>query len=120
MEYRFINPEYLDSVSGGDPVIIKELVDIFREQVSEIVDSMITARENKDYTQLALLAHKVKSSVAIMGMADLATMLKTFDLKAREATDTGSYESYIERLRSDTASAIVELDDLISKRAGNS
>lgn len=115
MAYSFINPQYLDSVSGGDPEIIRELVSIFRDQVKETFLTMKTLNEQKDYTQLALLAHKVKSSVAIMGMDDLAGLLKTFEIKARESKDTDLYLSYIERFKNDTDSAIVELEDFISK-----
>ena len=34
MDYKFINMEYLDSVSGGDQSIIVELVGMFKEQSS--------------------------------------------------------------------------------------
>lgn len=118
MDFRFINPEYLDSVSGGDAGIINDLVTLFRNQATEIVDSMFSALETKDYLQLSLLAHKIKSSVAIMGMDDLASMLKTLELKARESADPDSYRGYIERLKNDTTSALIELDNLILIRSG--
>lgn len=118
MDFKYINPEYLDSVSGGDAGIINDLVTLFRNQASEIVNSMFSALEAKDYTQISLLAHKIKSSVAIMGMDDLALMLKTLELKARESADTDLYRGYIERLRNDTASALIELDELILMRSG--
>ncbi len=47
---------------------------------------------SKNYTSLGLLAHKAKSSVAIMGMNDLAQMLKTFELQAKEGKETHLYE----------------------------
>ncbi|MBK7713292.1 MAG: hypothetical protein IPJ37_21905 [Bacteroidales bacterium] len=40
MDYKFINTEYLDSVSAGDPEIIVELVSLFKEQVIEISEEM--------------------------------------------------------------------------------
>ena len=40
MDYKFINTEYLDSVSGGDPEIISEIVVIFKEQSVEIYNEM--------------------------------------------------------------------------------
>lgn len=83
MEYKFINTEYLDSVSGGDSEIIREIVVMFKEQVIEIFNEMNSHLSEKDYRSLGLLAHKAKSSVAIMGMDDLALMLKTFELQAK-------------------------------------
>ncbi len=68
MDYKFINMEYLDSVSGGDTSIINEIVVLFKEQSVEIYDEMKSLLESKNYISLGLLAHKAKSSVAIMGM----------------------------------------------------
>jgi HPt (histidine-containing phosphotransfer) domain-containing protein len=116
MEYKFINMEYLDSVSGGDPVIIKEIVLIFREQSVEIYNEMKSLLAAKNYKSLGLLAHKAKSSVAIMGMMQLAEMLKTFELQTREEKEIQLYESYIERFFSESQEAIRELDEILYNR----
>ena len=108
--------EYLDSVAGGDLGIINELVILFREQTIEIAKEMESLLIKKDYTSLGLLAHKAKSSVAIMGMTEMAQILKTFELQAKEEKDIHLYESYIERFKKDTQEAVKELEDLISKR----
>ncbi len=113
MEYKFINTEYIDSVSAGDDSVIIEIIDLFREQVGEMFEEMKNLLSQKNYYNLGFLAHKAKSSVAIMGMSDLASMLKTFELDAKEAKETEKYESYINRFRSDTSSALLELDDLV-------
>jgi HPt (histidine-containing phosphotransfer) domain-containing protein len=116
MDYRFINTEYLDSVSGGDNEIIIEIVDIFREQASEIHSEMLALLADKNYHALGMLAHKAKSSVAIMGMNDLTIMLKTFELQAKEGKGTEEYSDYISKFRNDTHEALTELDDLIRTR----
>lgn len=119
MNYRYINTEYLDSVSAGDTGIVRELVTMFSEQVLEIGKEMKILLEQKDYTSLGLLAHKAKSSVLIMGMTDLGALLKTFELEAKEAKDPEKYESYINRFVQDTAEAVRELDDLVNNRLIN-
>ncbi|MGC1391875.1 MAG: Hpt domain-containing protein [Bacteroidales bacterium] len=119
MGYKFINMEYLDSVSGGDPDIINEIVSIFRDQSVEIYNEMKSHLVSKNYTSLGLLAHKAKSSVAIMGMNGLAEMLKTFELQAKEGKEPQLYEHYLERFKSETEEAVRELDDLIGNRSKN-
>lgn len=116
MDYKFINTEYLDSVSGGDPGIIIEIVKLFKEQSVEIYAEMKSLLAAKNYPSLGLLAHKAKSSVAIMGMTELATTLKTFEIQAKDGTESQSYEAYIEKYKNDTTGAIGELDDLINKK----
>lgn len=113
MGYKFINTEYLDSVAGGDNEIIREIVNMFKEQIVEFHNEMQSFLGQKNYLSLGMLAHKAKSSVAIMGMNDLATMLKTFELEAREGKEPEKYQSYIDRFRIDTAEAVKELDDLL-------
>jgi HPt (histidine-containing phosphotransfer) domain-containing protein len=108
--------EYLDSVSGGDTGIIIELVTIFKEQAVEMYEEMKALLAAKNYISLGLLAHKAKSSVAIMGMTEMAQMLKTFELTAKEGKDTHLYESYVQKFKNDTASAIIELEDIVSNR----
>ncbi len=114
MDYKYINVEYLESVSGGDNSIVLELVNLFREQTKEFYEDMKALLTANDYYNLGLLAHKAKSSVAIMGMNDLALTLKTFELQAKEGIETDKYESYIERFRNDTNEALKELDNLIN------
>ena len=109
MEYKFINTEYIVTVSGGDKDIIKELVDMFSDQVLEIAAEMRKLLGSGDYYNLGLLAHKAKSSVAIMGMADLAALLKKFELQAKAGDEKEKYDSYITRYESDTAGAVEEL-----------
>ena len=113
MDYKFINMEYLDSVSGGESGIIEEIAAIFKEQSVEIYNEMKSLLVSKNYTSLGLLAHKAKSSVAIMGMSSLADMLKTFELQAREGKEPQLYEHYLERFKNETEGAILELDSMI-------
>ena len=113
MDYKFINTEYLDSVSGGDSETTREIIEMFKEQSVEIYNDMKSYYHAKNYKSLGLLAHKAKSSVAIMGMNDLATMLKSFELQAREGIEPELYESYINRFKTETDAAATELDDLV-------
>jgi HPt (histidine-containing phosphotransfer) domain-containing protein len=115
MNYKFINTDYLDSVSGGDADISREIISMFKTQSAEIHSEMLQNFSKKNYPFLGQLAHKAKSSVAIMGMNDLATMLKTFEMQAKDGSDSESYESYIERFRSETEAGIIELEDYANK-----
>jgi hypothetical protein len=116
MDYKFIKTEYLDSVSGGDLDILCEIVNLFKEQSVEIYNDMKNHFSCRNYKLLGLLAHKAKSSVLIMGMNDLAQMLKIFEHQAREEKESEFYESYINRFKTETEAAIIELEDLVNNR----
>jgi HPt (histidine-containing phosphotransfer) domain-containing protein len=112
MDYKFIKTEYLEMVAGGDQELLKELINMFQDQVAEF--NMLYLK--KDFHALGLLAHKAKSSVAIMGMDSLANLLKTFEVQAREEINTDLYQSYITRFENDTRSALTELNTLIENQ----
>lgn len=116
MDYKLINPAYLYSVAGDDPQMIGEIASMFKDQASEIYSEMKALHSRNDFKLLGMLAHKAKSSVAILGMSELAAMLKILEMSAKEGKETELFESYIEKFGKDTRSAITELDDLVSNR----
>jgi HPt (histidine-containing phosphotransfer) domain-containing protein len=114
MDYKFIKTEYLESVAGGDRELILDLVTMFRDQSSEIAAEMRTLLKKNEYNALGMLAHKAKSSVAIMGMSDLAEMLKTFELETKGNQENEKFESYISRFEQETKGAVEELNNFVS------
>jgi anti-anti-sigma factor len=114
MNYNYIKPEYLEMVTGNDSGLIRELVVMFKEQTAEIFRDMKSLLSGKEYTSLGLLAHKAKSSVAIMGMESLAEMLKQLELKAKEGIETEKYDYYITRFGEDTKCAVIELETMVN------
>jgi HPt (histidine-containing phosphotransfer) domain-containing protein len=116
MDYKLINTDYLEMVAGGDSDLLKELIGMFKDQVAEFNSEMNILFREKNYPALGNLAHKAKSSVAIMGMDSLSNMLKNFELQAKEGKNTDKYESYILRFESETKSAMEELDTLINNQ----
>jgi len=109
---KLINLEYLKTMSGNDPGIIKEMIDVFIGQIPDFVKEMQELYDKGDWTNLALLAHKTKSSVAIMGMNKLVDMLKEFELLAREGKSTEKYAAFIQQFTKNTQQAINELRNL--------
>ena len=115
MAYKVISPEYLENVTGGDPEITEELVNIFRSQVPEFIDEMKGLHNNGMWFELGLLAHKAKSSVAVMGMDSTATMLKTFELQAKAGENKDEYMNFINQFVSETKVALDELTEYLDK-----
>ncbi len=115
MEYKIFKPEYLVSVSGGDPEIISEIASIFSGQVPEFLTSMRELLSQGRYHDLGLLAHKAKGSVSVLGMDETAAMLKEFELLAKTGEQTERYEGFIARFEADTAAVMDEISDYITK-----
>jgi HPt (histidine-containing phosphotransfer) domain-containing protein len=102
---------YLKAMSGGDPVFIREMIDLFREQIEEYKKEMPELLRNKEYSSLSKMAHKAKSSVAVMGMNQVAELLKELEILAAEEKEVEQFESMINEFLSKSELAIVELEN---------
>ncbi len=117
MSYKIFKPEYLVSVSGGEIGIISEITTIFSDQVPQFLTSMRDLLSQGNYHELGLLAHKAKGSVSVLGMDETASMLKEFELLAREGKESDRYKEFIDRFEADTTVVISEINDYISKNS---
>ncbi len=116
MNFKYINTEYLEMVAGGDSDLLKELIGMFRDQVNEFNSELKEHFAGGNNQAMGNLAHKAKSSVAIMGMDSLANMLKIFETEAKDGKNAEKYQSYIQRFEDETRHALEELDELVNKR----
>lgn len=102
---------YLKKMTDGDPKVIKEMIDLFTGQIKEYIEQMNKYHKAGEWDSLANVAHKAKSSVAIMGMNDLANTLKELELLALEAKEVDKYQGYLDDFVSTCNIAMKELND---------
>ena len=102
---------YLESVTDGDKELMKDLIDIFKSQIPEFITEFDEAFTEKDATTLSKIAHKAKSSVAIMGLNDLASELASFENEANQGVFKDSFSNYIKSFESQC----LEAKDLLDK-----
>ncbi len=103
---------YLNEMSDGDKKFIQEMIDLFREQMDEYNKNMPDLLRKKDYLNLSRMAHKAKSSVAVMGMKKVANQLKELEILARSEEEVDRYESIVNEFLEKSKLAIEELKHL--------
>ena len=101
---------YLKTMSGGDSKFIREMIELFREQVDEYKAIMPELLQKKKYDDLSKMAHKAKSSVAVMGMSKVAEILKELEILAQGGKEVEQYESMINEFLEQSQLALVELE----------
>ena len=101
---------YLKSMSGGDTKFIREMIDLFREQIMEYKSIMPELLQKKDYDGLSKIAHKAKSSVAVMGMSEVAELLKELEILTHDQKEEERYEPLITHFLEQSELAIKELE----------
>lgn len=95
-QFTFADLTYLESMSMGSQEMVNEMIEIFIEQIPEFTEGLKDLFEKKDYQALGALAHKAKSSVAVMGMNELSAILKDLELNAKSGENSDNYPSIID------------------------
>jgi len=112
--FKYVNLDYIKSMAGDNEELIREMAEIFVSQIPEFNEIFDSLYEEEDWLNLGMQAHKAKSSVAIMGMDDLAAMLKEFELLAKESKSPEKYAGFIRRFREEAGHAVEELKEHFS------
>lgn len=98
-------------MTEGNKELILEIIDIFVVQVEEFWIEMQDLLNKKDYDSLGKLAHKAKSSVAIIGMDAMSKKLKELEILCMEEKNTEIYQEVISNFKSECLIVIQELLD---------
>jgi HPt (histidine-containing phosphotransfer) domain-containing protein len=102
---------YLLSMTEGNKELILEIIDIFVVQVEEFWIEMQDLLNKKDYDSLGKLAHKAKSSVAIIGMQAMSKKLRELEILCMEGKNSEKYQDVISDFKSECLIVIQELQD---------
>jgi HPt (histidine-containing phosphotransfer) domain-containing protein len=89
--------------------LILEIIDIFVDQVEEFRSEMQIYFDKKDFDSLGKIAHKAKSSVAIVGMESMSKRLKELELLCQENKNTDSIKIIISEFKTECIDAVEEL-----------
>ena len=106
---EIVDLTYIREMSGDSQDIIKEMIQIFLEQVPEFLEEMNSCHSREDWHNLGMIAHKAKSSVAIMGMTKESDDLRTLEILAREGKEAEKYLPIIESFEESCNKAVKEL-----------
>lgn len=112
-ENKLTSLAYLDEVTGGDPEITKEFIEMFFEQIVEFKTGLRGYLSQKKYKELGELAHKAKSSVMTFGMNDLGVRLKQLQLKTQKLEEIDTYEEHVVEFETLIEQAQKELSEIL-------
>lgn len=114
-EFNHINLSYLEDISEGNIDLIKDLVEIFKSQVPDFVKDMKKHLENNEYSELGAIAHRAKSSVAMMGISELEMEMKNLEILAKGEKEVHKYPELIHKFEIITKEAIEELNIVLKQ-----
>ena len=82
-----IDLSYLREVASDNTEFMIEMIDIFLAQTPGYIDQLTTAIDQKDWSKMAELSHKIKPTMSFMGVESAKNTLGEIELKSREQID---------------------------------
>ena len=97
----------LIDLSNGDDELVREMIAIFIKHTPETIAKIKQGLEEKDYPSLSAAAHKLKSSIQIVGDKNLHELVKKIEITSQTTLDESELTSLLTKL-------LKELDTLLS------
>lgn len=104
-----VNLSFLKEISEGSNDLMRDLINMFINQVPTFCEQMDAYLKNEDYCTLAKLAHKIKNSVAMMGIEELTIDMKKLETLCNTKPNFKEIETMVNRFKSISAEASDEL-----------
>lgn len=82
-----IDLTYLNEIAGGDAEFMIDMIDIFIEQTPEYTNQIIAAISAKDWKTVGDVAHKIKPTLAFMGVNQAKEQMASIESRARTESD---------------------------------
>lgn len=107
-----IDLSYLKSSTGNDFDVIKQLLDLFKEQLPELKEGIKKAFENQNLNELKELSHKAKNSFQILGVSDQAQNLKEMEILAGKGAKKEEIQPLFNSFWACSKTIVAEIDRL--------
>lgn len=106
-----LNLSYLNDVASGSVEFMVEMIDIFLEQTPGYFDTLTQAIKDGNWQTVADVAHKIKPTLAFMGVDKAKDDMQAIELKARGRTDLESIEPEFIKLKATCANLFAQLEN---------
>jgi len=117
--FKHINLDYLNEISEGSTDLKRDLISMFIQQVPDFSNQLDSYFSSGDYYALGKLAHKIKSSVAMMGIDELTSDMKKLEKIAVEGKEREKYPIFISKFKAISTEAVNELNTILIKLKQN-
>lgn len=94
-----IDLSYLNDIADGNAEFIIDMIDIFMEQTPIYFDQLDKAIQEKDWKVTGDVAHKIKPTLAFMGVEAAKEQMAEIERKARNLDHTEEIEEKVSQLK---------------------
>ncbi len=111
----FIDIAPLRQITGDDSAFLIEVLELIRHQSPIMVQQMQDSLKQDDLNGLGATAHKLKSTLHVLGNNDWLTLLKELEYWAKEEGDKSTSASLLEDFQNVCGQMLDRIDDELSR-----
>ena len=87
--YKYINLEYMDLMADGDVDMKKVMLQMLFDELPEEIGKVVSLAASGDMKTLSAVSHKLKSTLAFVGYADMDMTNKKIEKISNGEEDAG-------------------------------
>jgi HPt (histidine-containing phosphotransfer) domain-containing protein len=107
-----IDLSYLSDVASGSTEFMIDMINIFLEQTPDYIFQLGVAIKEKDWPLVANVAHKIKPTLAFMGVADARDDMEDIEESARSLKNLEAIEDKFNALQAICGNLFSRLEEL--------
>ncbi|MCG3166943.1 MAG: Sensor histidine kinase RcsC [Bacteroidia bacterium] len=114
-EARVVNTESLRELTGDDDAFMAEMIEIYLRNTPSMLKELKSSFKKQDFETLKRMAHKLKSSLGMMGMNESLTIADSIEHFDESNVDQSILKLQIERLSDLISASLNELKKELQK-----
>lgn len=112
-QHGLFDLSYLNQIFQGNQEMIKQIIHLFLQQVPQYITEMEACVARNDLRALHPLAHKAKSSIAMLGLRSLEAKVLRIEQNSREYREVDKLPDLVVQVRTECELANTELGRLL-------
>ena len=98
ISYQHINLEYLETMTGGDTEMMNQMLTMLIDEIPTEIIKMQESIVLQDWEEIFQLSHKLKTTLAFIGNADMISLIKTIEHCSRNRVELTDIPPMVEQL----------------------
>jgi HPt (histidine-containing phosphotransfer) domain-containing protein len=106
-----IDLTYLRDVASDNTEFMIEMIDIFLAQTPGYVEQLTNAIDQKDWSKMAELSHKIKPTMSFMGVESAKNTLGDIETKSRNQEDYEGIVAEFDKMKGTFKMIFIKLEE---------
>lgn len=106
---QIVNLSNLEAMTDGDKEFMQDMIDTYLHTVPEMISDLLNASKQNDLETAKSRAHKLKSSMGLMGMHSTLEVLDKIELSVLQKEKTESIPDWVTIVVKDFEKSVEDL-----------